>query len=121
MMGVSGDAGRSTSFWMTILWEVETGASGFEDAADIAVDGALFVAGGAVFFLGGDGCEIGDVVFRGHGDGAEEVALKGRVAVEGGAALGVDVEDVEGGWCCGFFGPGEFGELGLGKLGFDAA
>ena len=67
-------------------------------AAGVAVDGALFVAGGAVFFLLGDGGEVGGVVFGGHGDGAEEEAGEGGVLVEDVAALGVDVEEVEGGW-----------------------
>ena len=48
------------------------------------------------------------MVFGGHGDGAEPEAGEGGVAVENGAALGVDVEDVEG--------AGAFGEVG-----FDAA
>ncbi len=62
--------------------------------------------------MGGDGGEVGYVVFGGHGDGAEEEAGEGGVAVEDIAALGVDVEEVEGGR----FVFGEFGELG-----FDAA
>ena len=33
-----------------------------------AVDGAEFVAGGAVLFLLGDGGEIGEMVVGGHGD-----------------------------------------------------
>ncbi len=57
----------------------------------------------------GDGGEVGDVVFGGHGDGAEEEAGEGGVLVEDVAALGVDVEEVEGV-------PGRRGELG-----FDAA
>jgi hypothetical protein len=77
-------------------------------AAGVAVDGALFVAGGAVLFLLGDGGEIGDVVFGGHGYGAEEETGEGGVLVEDGAALGVDVEDVEG-------------VAASGELGFDAA
>ena len=44
-------------------------------------------------FCCGDGGEVGEVVFGGHGDGAEEEAGEGGVAVEDGAALGVDVED----------------------------
>jgi hypothetical protein len=63
-------------------------------AACEAVDGALFIAGGSVLFLLGDGSEVGEVVFGGHGYGAEEEAGEGGVAVENGAALGVDVEDV---------------------------
>jgi len=59
-----------------------------------AVDGALFVAGGTVFFLRGDGFEIGGVVFGGHGDFAEEELREAGVAVEGVGALGVDVEEV---------------------------
>ncbi len=81
-------------------------------AAGVAVDGALFVAGGAVLFLLGDGGEVGGVVFGGHGYGAEEEAGEGGVVVEDGAALGVDVEEVEGG----------LGGAGaLGEVGFDAA
>ncbi len=67
-------------------------------AAGVAVDGALFVAGGAVLFLRGDGGQVGDVIFRRHLDGAEEEAGEGGVVVEDGAALSVDVEEVEGGW-----------------------
>jgi hypothetical protein len=37
-------------------------------AALEAVDGAEFVAGGAVLFLLGDGGEIGEMVVGGHGD-----------------------------------------------------
>ena len=46
----------------------------------------------------GDGGDICGVVFRGHGDGAEEEACEGGVAVEDAAALGVDIEEIEGGW-----------------------
>jgi hypothetical protein len=67
-------------------------------AAGVAVDGALFVAGGAVLFLRGDGGQIGDVVLGGHGDGPEEETGEGGMAVEDVAALGVDVEDVERWW-----------------------
>ena len=45
----------------------------------VAVDGALFVAGGAVFFLLGDGGEVGGVVFGGHGYVAEEETGEGGV------------------------------------------
>ena len=48
------------------------------------------------------------MVLGGHGYGAEEEAGEGRVAVEDGATLGVDVEDVE------FAGAG-------GELRFDSA
>lgn len=44
----------------------------------------------------GDGGEIGSVVFGRHGYGAEEETGEGGVPVEDGAALGVDVEKVEG-------------------------
>ena len=81
-------------------------------AAGVAVDGALFVAGGAVFLLGGDGGEVGYVVFGGHEDGAEEETRKSGVAVEDVAALRVDVEEIEGGLLV-------FGEFG--ELSFDAA
>ena len=67
-------------------------------AAGVAVDGALFIAGRAVVFLLGDGGEVGGVVLGGHGDGAEEETGEGGVLVENFAALGVDVEEVEGGW-----------------------
>ena len=44
------------------------------------------------------------MVFRGHGYGAEEETGEGGVLVENFAALGVDVEEVEGGWgCAGLF------------------
>ena len=52
------------------------------------------------------------MVFGGHGYGAEEEASEGGVLVENFAALGVDVEEVEGEWG----GAGAFGEAG-----FDAA
>ena len=39
-------------------------------AAFEAIDGAEFVAGGAVLFLLGDGGEVGEVVGGGHGDEA---------------------------------------------------
>ena len=60
----------------------------------------------------GDGGEVGGVVFGGHGYGAEEETGEGGVLVEDVAALGVDVEEVEGGRGC----AGSFGEAG-----FDAA
>ena len=58
-----------------------------------AVDGAEFVAGGAVLFLLGDGGQVGDVVFGGHGDAAHPDAGEGgklsnqRSAGEGGGVL----------------------------------
>ncbi len=52
------------------------------------------------------------MVFGGHGYGAEEETNEGWVLIEDGAALGVDVEEVEGGWR----GAGAFCETG-----FDAA
>lgn len=67
-------------------------------AAGVAVDGALFVASGAVVFLLGYGGEIGGVVFGRHGYGAEEEADEGWVLVKDGAAFGVDVKEIEGGW-----------------------
>jgi hypothetical protein len=52
----------------------------------------------------GDGGEIGCVVLGGHGYGAEEETVEGGVLVENFAALGVDVEEVEGRWgSAGFF------------------
>jgi hypothetical protein len=69
-------------------------AYGLFTAGGVAVDGTLFVAGGAVFFLAGDGFEVGGVVFGGHGYVGEEELGEGRVAVEDVGALGVDVEDV---------------------------
>jgi hypothetical protein len=76
------------------------GDSGLGGAAGEAIDGALFVAGGAVFFLLGDGGQVGGVVFGRHGYGTEEEAGERWVAVEDRAALGVDVEEIEG-WCGG--------------------
>ena len=64
--------------------------------AGVAVDGAELVAGGAVLFLLGDGCEVGQVVGGGHGDRTHPEAGEGRMAVEQGAVLGVGVEQVEG-------------------------
>jgi hypothetical protein len=81
-------------------------------AAGVAVYGALFVAGRAVVFLLRDGGEVCGVILWGHGDGAEEEASEGRVLVEDFAALGVDVEEVEGGWRSARF---------LCEAGFDAA
>jgi hypothetical protein len=82
-------------------------------AAGVAVDCALLVSGGTVFFLCGDGGQVGDVVLGGHGDGAEEESGEGGVAVEDVGALGVDVEEIEcGRWTAGGA---------LGELGFDAA
>lgn len=80
----------------------------FDGAASVAIDGALLVSGGTVLFLLGDGFEVGCVVFGRHGDRAVEEAGEGRVLVEEGAALSVDVEDIER--------AGTFSELG-----FDAA
>ncbi len=73
---------------------LEDGAFG---AAGVAVDGALFVAGGAVFLLAGDGFEVGGVVFGGHFDVVEEELGEGGIAVEDVGALGVDVDEVEAG------------------------
>ncbi len=64
-------------------------------AAGVAVDGALFVAGGTVLFLLGDGFQVGSVVFGGHLDFAVPEAGEGWVIVEDVSALGVDVEEVE--------------------------
>lgn len=61
-----------------------------------AVDGAEFVAGGAVFLLLGDGGEVSEVVGGGHGDGAGPEPGEGGVAVEIGVVLGVRVEEVKG-------------------------
>jgi hypothetical protein len=63
-------------------------------AAGVAIDGALFVAGGAVFLLAGDGFEVGGVVFGGHFDVVEEELGEGGVAIEDVGALGVDVDQV---------------------------
>jgi hypothetical protein len=41
-----------------------------EAAAGVAIDGALFIAGGTVVFLLSDGGKIGGVILGGHGDGA---------------------------------------------------
>ena len=70
-------------------------------AAFIAVDGAKFVAGGAVLFLFGDGGDVGEVVGGGHGDEAGPEAGEGRVAVEVGVVLGVNVEEVKRFWIVG--------------------
>jgi hypothetical protein len=64
-------------------------------AAFIAVNGAKFVACGAVLFLFGYGGEVGQVVGWGHGDEAGPEAGEGGVAVEVGVVFGVDVEEVE--------------------------
>ena len=69
----------------------EDGAFG---AAGVAIDGALFVAGGAVLALAGDGGEVGGVIFGGHADVVEEELREGGVAVEDVGALGVDVDEV---------------------------
>lgn len=85
---------------------------GFKDgafgAAGVAVDGAFFIAGGAVFFLTGDGFEVGGVIFGGHLYVVEEELFEGGIAVEDVGALCVDVDEVERAWA-------------LGVLGFDAA
>jgi len=73
-----------------------------------AEDGAELVAGGTVLVLLGDGGEIGDVIFGGHGDAAEPETLEAWVVVDEGIVLGVGVEEVEG---CG----------GLGSTVFDMA
>ena len=65
-------------------------------AAGVTVDGALFIAGGAVVSLLGDGGEVGGVIFRGHGYGAEEETGECGVLIEDFAALGVDVKEIEG-------------------------
>ncbi len=65
-----------------------------------AVDGAEFVAGGAVLFLLGDGGEVGEVIGGGHGYGADPEAGEGGVAVEEGAVFGVCVEEVKGFGMC---------------------
>lgn len=61
-----------------------------------AVDGAEFVTGGAVLFLFGNGGEVGQVVVGGHGDEAGPETAEGRVAIEVGVVLGVDVDEVKG-------------------------
>ena len=70
-------------------------------AAFEAIDGAEFVACGAVFLLLGDGGEVGGVVGWGHGDEAVPEAGEGGVAVEVGVVFGVDVEEVERAWIVG--------------------
>ena len=69
-----------------------------------SVDRAEFVAGGAVFFLFGDGGEVGQVVDGGHGDGAHPETGEGGVAVEEGAVFGVRVEEVKRCRMCGLRG-----------------
>jgi hypothetical protein len=72
-----------------------------EFTAFIAVDGAKFVAGGAVFFLLGDGGQVGEMVGGGHGDEAGPEAGEGGVVVEVRVVFGVDVEEVERPWIVG--------------------
>ena len=99
-------------------------------AARKSVDGAEFIAGGAVFLLLGDGGKVGEVVGGGHGDGAHPEAGEGGVAVEERAVFGVCVEEVKGFGMCGlgllyvaeeaaedgeFEGVEEEGEGGLGR------
>lgn len=93
---------RFSGLFGSVLW------GGVGDAAFKAIDGAAFVAGGAVFFLIGDGGEVGEMVGGGHGDGAHPEAGEGGVVVEERVVLGVCVEEVKG-----------FGMSGLG--GFDVA
>ena len=62
----------------------------------VTVDGAEFVAGGAVLFLLRDGGEVGYVVGGRHGDAAHPEAGEGGVVVEEGVVLGVGVHEVEG-------------------------
>jgi hypothetical protein len=64
-------------------------------SAGESVDGAEFVAGGAVFFLFGDGGEVGEMVGWGHGYGADPETGEGGMAVEEGAVFGVRVEEVK--------------------------
>ncbi len=59
-----------------------------------------------------DGGYVGGVIFGGHGYGAEEETGKGGMQIEDVTALGVDVEEIEGGWG---------GAGSPGKAGFDAA
>ena len=59
------------------------------------VDGAEFVARGAVFFLFGNGGEVGQVVVGGHGDEAGPETAEGWVVVEVGVVLGVDVDEIK--------------------------
>jgi len=65
-------------------------------AAGVPVDGAEFVAGGAVLLLLSDGGEVGDVVGRSHGNAAHPEAGEGGVVVEERVVLGVSVDEVEG-------------------------
>ncbi len=64
-------------------------------AAFESVDGAEFVAGGAVLFLLRDGGEVGEMVGGCHGDGACPEAGEGGMAVEQGVVLGVGVQEVK--------------------------
>jgi len=68
---------NSVSLGVDVGWV----GSEFGGAAGEAVDGALFVAGGAVLFLLGDGGQVCGVVFGRHGYGAEEEAGEGGVAI----------------------------------------
>jgi hypothetical protein len=103
------------------------GEDGAFGAAGVAVDGALFVAGGTVFALAGDGFQVGGVILRGHLDVVEEELGEGGIAVEDVGALRVDVDEVERGGRAGLH-PSEqrplAGDPGFGaggELGLDAA
>ena len=76
------------------------GEDGAFGAAGVAVNGALFVAGGTVFALAGDGFQVGGVVLRGHLDVVEEELGEGGIAVEDAGAFRVDVDEVKGGLRC---------------------
>jgi hypothetical protein len=67
-----------------------------EPTASKPIDRAELVAGRAVFFLFGDGGEIGDVIGRCHGDRTYPQAGEGGMAIEQRTMLGVGVEQVEG-------------------------
>ena len=60
------------------------------------IERAELVAGRTVFFLLGDGREIGDVVGGRHGDAAGPESLKGWVTVEERSMLGIDIYEVKG-------------------------
>ena len=70
-------------------------------AAGVAIDGAEFVAGGAVFLLFDDGGQVGYVIGRSHRDRAHPEAGEGGVVVEKRAVLGVCVEEIKRFRMCG--------------------
>ncbi len=62
---------------------------------DITVDGALLVACRPVLHLLGNLAQVRDVVFRRHSDSSMPEFAEGRLLIENGCVLRVDVEDVD--------------------------